>query len=92
MDSDVNSSNFLPLPTVDSVKTGSKKGRTPAAQMTWAHTRPAHDGEAQFHGDAAIQYCIYCTELSYSSTVTTNMRKHLKLKHQISIDPTLSTL
>jgi hypothetical protein len=92
MDSDADSSNFLPLPTIDSVQTESKKGRTPTAHITWAHTRPAHDGETQFYKKAPMQYCIYCTESVYGTSVTTNMRNHLKSKHQISIDPILGPL
>src|SRR5215469_18953773 len=92
MDSDADSSNILPLPTIDSTETESKRGRTLTAQSTWAHTRPAHDGEDQFHKGRPIQYCIHCTEQSYGTFITTNMQKHLKSKHQISIDPILSLL
>ena len=92
MDSNFDSSDLLPLPTSDSGKTESKKGRTQTSQMIWTHTRPARDGEAQFHKDRSIQYCVYCTESSYGSSVTTNMQNHLKSKHQISIEPTLSIL
>jgi hypothetical protein len=84
MDSDTDSSNSSLLPTLDSVETGSKRGT--AASTTWAHTRPARDGEALFHRNAPIKYCIYCTESSYGTSVTTNMRNHLKSKHQISIE------
>ena len=49
MDSDIDSSNLLPLPTIDSAETESKKGRIPTAQTTWAYTRSAHTGEPQFY-------------------------------------------
>jgi len=92
MDSDADSSNFLPLPTIDSVENKSKKGRIPIAQITWAYTCPACKGETQFHKGQSIQYCIYYTESLYGTSVTTNIQNHLKSKHQISIDSTPSTL
>ena len=94
MESDADSSNLLP-PTIDSTEAESKKGRTPTAQLIWAHARPAYDGEAQFYKnqkDRPIQYCIYCKESLYSTCVTTNMRHHLKSKHQILIDSIPSKL
>ena len=51
MDSDADSSNLLPLPTIDSVETESKKGRTPTSQIIWAHTCSARDGETPFYKD-----------------------------------------
>src|SRR5215469_9640542 len=94
MDSDADSSNLLP-PTVDSTDAESKKGRTPTAQLIWAHTRSAEGEEPQFYKnqkDRPIKYCIYCKESSYSTSVTTNMRSHLNLKHQILINSILSKL
>lgn len=59
MDSDADFSDFLSLSTADSVETESKMGKTPTARVTCAHTRPARDGEAQFHRDRPIQYLSY---------------------------------
>jgi hypothetical protein len=86
MDSDANSSHLSYLPTQDSVKTESKRGKTATGYLTWAHTRLPHEGEAKFHKNAPIKYCIHCTESSYGTSVTTNMRNHLQKNHQISVE------
>jgi len=82
MDSEVDSS--LPaLTTPDSDQTGSntsERGRS--AHTTWVHTRTARDGENSRH-----KYCIHCTVLSpYNTSVSTNMRQHLKSKHGIIVE------
>jgi hypothetical protein len=85
MDSEADSSIAPPSTTLDSGETRSTRGRS--AHTTWAHTRPARDGEQEHHGTARIKYCIHCTESSpYGTSVTTNMRHHLNSKHQISVE------
>jgi len=86
MDSEADLSIPSRSETPDSVETRSKRGL--AARTTWAHTRPARDGEAEYLGNSQIKYCIHCTELSYGTSVTTNMRHHLMSKHQIRIETT----
>jgi hypothetical protein len=40
------------------------------------------DGEASY-----FKYCIHCRELSsYDIIITTNMKYHFKLKHQIIVE------
>ncbi|KAK4207655.1 hypothetical protein QBC37DRAFT_247777, partial [Rhypophila decipiens] len=63
----------------------STKART--AVGTWAHAREAQGLEPPFNGRNRILYCIHCPEEKpYSSSVTTNFRKHLNAKHQITTD------
>lgn len=96
MDSDTDSSSLFYVPTLDSVETesnsNSNRGKTSTGSMTWAHTRPAREDEVQFHKKAPIKYCIHCTDSPYGTSVTTNMRNHLKSKHQISIQSAPSAL
>jgi hypothetical protein len=70
---------------------GSTEGSKKAAYTTWEHTRPARDGEDQFYKKAPMKYCIYCIEPSYGTSVTTNMRNHLKSRHQILIEKAPAT-
>jgi hypothetical protein len=81
MDSEADSSLLTRSTTQDSIQTGS---RGQSAHTTWIYSRTVHDGE-----DPKLKYCIYCTEAPiYCTTVTTNMRDHLKSKHQIIIERT----
>jgi hypothetical protein len=85
MDSEADSSVLSPSTTLDSVESEPSKRRS--ARTTWAHTRSARDGERAYDGKASIKYCIHCTEpSSYGNSVTTNMRHHLRSKHQISVE------
>ena len=82
MDSEADSSSLAPPATLDSDKSGSKRGRS--AHTTWAHTRSARDGENSQH-----KYCTHCTvQPPYGTSVSTNMRHHLKSKHGISVERT----
>ena len=85
MDSEVDLSLLAPLTTCDSIKIGSKnlrRGRS--AHTTWVYTHTARDGE-----DSRHKFCIYCIViLLYSTSVSTNMRGHLELKHRIYVDRT----
>jgi hypothetical protein len=96
MDSDADSSSLFYVPTLDSTETESRsdsnRGKTPTGSITWAHTRPARDDEVKFHKKAPIKYCVHCTDSSYGTSVTINMRNHLKSKHQISIQSVPSAL
>jgi hypothetical protein len=89
MDSEIDLS--LPSPSVDinSTTSSSKKGRAPA-RTTWVHTRPPQEGEDGY-GTSKIKYCIYCKDISYSTLVTTNMRNHLRTKHDIEVKITPGT-
>ena len=87
MDSEAESSILASSTTQDSVETKSKKRRS--ARTTWIHTRPAHDGEPKYYGKAPIKYCTHCTgSSSYGTSVATNMRNHLRAKHQIIVEVT----
>jgi len=87
MDSEADSSSNIPESTV------SKSKRVRTATATWAHTREALDHEPEFKGQNRILYCHYCLGDSlYSSPVTTNFRKHLLLKHKISVKEEASPL
>jgi hypothetical protein len=102
MDSDTDSSSLFYVPTLDSAptldlaelesKSDSNRGKTSTGSLTWAHSRQAREDEPNFHKNALIKYCIHCTESPYGTSVTTNMRNHLKSKHQIIIQSTPSTL
>jgi hypothetical protein len=82
MDSEADSSVLAPSTTQDSIQTGSRQTRGQSAYTTWAHSRAAYDGE-----DPTLRYCKHCTdEPIYSTTVTTNLRKHLKSKHEITVE------
>jgi len=85
MDSKADSSLPTLLITYNLVETGSKnlrRGRS--AYTTWVHTRTARDGENSWH-----KFCIHCTVTPpYSTSVSTNMRGYLKLKHGIYVNRT----
>lgn len=88
MDSETDLSLLIPIATLDSVSTTSKRSRT--ALATWAHARTAYDEEPEFLGRNRIMYCIHCPyESPYSSPITTNFRKHLDSKHQIKVEEDL---
>jgi len=83
MDSKIDLSLPAPLTTHDSVET-ELKGRGKSAYTTWVHTRTARDGE-----NSRLKFCIHCIATPpYSTSVSTNMRGHLKLKHRIYVDRT----
>ncbi len=66
--------------------TSTAKSRTRTALATWEHTRPPEDGELENDGKCRILYCRYCpVKETYSSAVTTNFRRHLRVKHQIDV-------
>ena len=53
--------------------------RGPSAHTTWIHSRTAHETNGE---DPKLKYYIHCTTtLIYGTLVTTNMQKHLLLKH-----------
>ena len=80
MDSEVNLSLLAPLTTCNSIKTRLKRGRS--AHTTWVHTHTVYNGEDSWH-----KFCIYCTVIPpYSTSVSTNMRGYLKLKHKIYVN------
>ena len=85
MDSESDLSILSPS-NADSTETGSRKGRP--THPIWSHTRPARDGE-----NPNLKYCRHCSESKiYSTKVTTNMRNHLKSKHGIVVEATLSVI
>jgi len=81
MASEADSSLFERLATQDSSQT---RTRGPSAHTTWIHSRTARDTDGE---DLKLKYCIHCTTTPiYGTSVTTNMRRHLLLKHQIDIE------
>jgi hypothetical protein len=83
MDSDASSSFLAPSTTQVSSRSGSKQIRG-IASVVWDHCRIAHENE-----DLSQKYCNYCTDPNvppYGSTVSSNMRKHLKAKHAIIVE------
>jgi hypothetical protein len=85
MDSEPDSESLLsPSINPGSTTSQSKRGRAPA-HTTWIHTRSAEEGEDGY-GTSQIKYCIHCTTMPYSTSVTTNMRNHLRTKHDILVE------
>ena len=61
------------------------QGRPRTATQLWQHSRTALDGEPLKRGVNRIMYCRHCPlESTYSSDVSTNFRRHLQSKHQIT--------
>jgi hypothetical protein len=84
--SEADSSLFERSATQDLSQTRTKG---PSAYTTWIHSRTARETNKE---DPKLKYCIYCTTtLIYKTLVTTNIQRHLLLKHQIDIkrDPSL---
>ena len=76
MASEADSSHFEHSATQDSSQT---RTRDPSAHTTWIHSRAARETDGE---DLKLKYCIHCTTtLIYGTLVTTNMRRHLLLKH-----------
>ena len=65
----------------DAVSSSNTKVRS--AHTTWAHAREARGQEPVFQAGRRLLYCIHCD--TYSSSVTTNFRSHLRSKHGIHI-------
>jgi len=83
MDSKIDLSLPAPLTTYNSVET-ELKGRGKSAYTTWVHTQTARDRE-----NSRLKFCIHCTATPpYSTSVSTNMHRHLKLKYGIYVDRT----
>jgi hypothetical protein len=81
MASEADSSPFERSATQDSSQT---RTRGPSAHTTWIHSRTARETDGE---DPKLKYCIHCTTTPiYGTSVTTNMRRHLLLKHQIDIE------
>jgi len=90
MDSEADSATTTSYITPDLADTGSeqsKRKNNQSAASTWAHTRAAGQGE-----NPASKYCKYCTEDPYGTHVSTNMRGHLKSKHDITVEVTRSAV
>src|SRR5271167_4675326 len=85
MASEADSSRSALSTTQNSTQT---RSRGPSAHTTWAHSRTARAGE-----DPTQKYCIHCTtDPIFKTTVTTNMRNHLKARHKIIVERTLSPI
>ena len=85
MASEADSSRSAPSTTQNSTQT---RSRGPSAHTTWAHSRSARPGE-----DSTQKYCIHCTtDPIFKTTVTTNLRNHLKTKHKIIVEGTQSPI
>jgi hypothetical protein len=83
MASDTGSSIFAPSTTQISTQSQSKPSRGPAPSIVWDHCRTANDTE-----NPAVKYCKHCTDPAYSSSISSNMKKHLQSKHGIVIEIT----
>jgi hypothetical protein len=94
MASEADSSLSAPSTTQGSARTSTiqtsteTRSRGPSAHTTWVHSRTARAGE-----DPTQKYCIHCTiDPIFKTVVTTNMRNHLKAKHEIIVEKTLSLI
>jgi hypothetical protein len=63
--------------------------RTTTAITTWEHTRKPQGSEPEraSRKNELIYYCKYCSNPSYSTTVSITFRNHLHKKHHIHVDP-----
>ncbi|MCJ1331163.1 hypothetical protein MMC10_007850 [Thelotrema lepadinum] len=83
MDSETDTSTVTTCTTPNLTESRSESYRDKnhrSADATWAHTHAAHEDENPKH-----KYCKYCIETPYGTSVTTNLRGHLKSKHEIVI-------
>lgn len=72
----------------DTANKTKRKGTGRSAKSTWVHSRPAFPHETQNH-----KYCSHCKEPNvYHTTVSSNMRSHLKSRHGITVEPTPSAI
>ncbi|KAM4063350.1 ribonuclease H-like protein [Hirsutella rhossiliensis] len=77
----------------DSTTSRSRNTRGKAAIATWKHARVAAEGEEEFKGRNRLLYCSHCPQTNpYSTSVTTNFRKHLEGKHDIRVVEDLTPL
>ena len=88
LSSEVDSTSNLPS-TANSYNT---RGRS--AHETWDHTRPTEPSEPTHDAKGVrLLYCKYCTTKScYASAVTTNFRRHVSTKHNITIGASTSRM
>ena len=63
--------------------------RTTTAITTWEHTRKPQGSKPECASckNELIYYCKYCSNPSYSTTVSITFRNHLHKKHHIHVDP-----
>lgn len=88
MDDEIDPS-FTDLGSLAPLDSASNKSGTRgrSALATWTHSRPAKDNEPEKKDGSSLLYCRYCPESStYSTSVTTNFRRHLQSKHQVAIE------
>lgn len=88
MDSEIDSSSFIPSIVEDSIETTSEKSRERSAIETWAHTREPKDGEPERRGKNLIFYCKYCSDPPYSATASNSFRYHLETIHGVKVEST----
>ena len=81
MASETGSSIFALSTTQISTQSQFKPPRGPAPSIVWDHCRAANNSE-----NPAVKYCKYCTDPAYSSSISSNMKKHLKSKHGIVLN------
>ena len=90
MDSEANSSLIAPSTTQESFQSASKQSKGQISSIVWAECRTARDNE---NPDPKLRYCKHCTnDTPYSTSISSNMRKHLKSKHKIDIEVALSRI
>jgi hypothetical protein len=91
MDSEADLSALSLSPILDLVESELSKRRL--ARTTWAHIRLARDGERACNRKAQIKYYTHYTESQpYGTSIFTNMRSHLRAKHQIFVEITLTLI
>jgi hypothetical protein len=84
MDSEADSSVFGRSTTQNSVQGVLGRSRGAPAFTVWVHYRTARDNEDL---NPRLRYCDYCVDvLAYSTSNSLNMRKHLKGKHDITVE------
>jgi hypothetical protein len=65
-----------------SLQSTSKRSKTKATSDAWNYCRDAIDDE-----DPKLKYCTYCpTDRVYSTSISTNMRRHLERRHDIDVE------
>ncbi len=71
------------VPSITPSEAPSSRSKLHSAHSTWAHTREARNEEPLSQANKRLLYCMHCE--TYSTTVTTNFRHHLRSKHDIHV-------
>lgn len=71
----------LLIDTLDSIEASSTQQERSLRSPIHQYSRPPNDDEPKLDGKG--RKIIYCFKCSYGTSATTNLRNHLKSKHQI---------